>query len=135
MPFSRTSPREVLKNSPRLFDFARRVTRTLGHRSPGYCPLKEFTRDLKEIAFLQIGSNDGIGGDPLREFIVGSANWHGVFVEPVPQMFAQLRRNYLICGATTFGSATPRFQSRPAHWRYGKSKMSVFQRCQRLRTG
>ena len=49
---------------------------------------------MPKVAFIQIGSNDGIAADPLREFIVGSAKWHGVFVEPVPQIFAQLQRNY-----------------------------------------
>lgn len=94
MPFVRTCSREPLRRSPRLFDLARRLTRAVGHRSASYRLLKEYSGRLPKVAFIQIGSNDGIAADPLREFIVGSAKWHGVFVEPVPQIFAQLQRNY-----------------------------------------
>jgi len=83
-----------LKRLPPLFDVARRTTRLLGDRTPIYDLLAKISRRLSAIAFVQIGSNDGISVDPLREFIVGGAKWHGVLVEPVPQIFEQLRRNY-----------------------------------------
>lgn len=83
-----------LKRKPPLFDAARRVTRILGERTPIYDLLQKATRVLTDVAFMQIGSNDGISVDPIREFVVASGKWHGAFVEPVPQIFEQLRRNY-----------------------------------------
>ena len=83
-----------LKRLPPLFDLARRTTRLLGDRTPIYDVLAKASDRLSEIAFIQIGSNDGISVDPLREFIVGSPKWHGALVEPVPQIFERLRRNY-----------------------------------------
>jgi FkbM family methyltransferase len=83
-----------LKQKPSLFDAARRTTRILGIQSAVYGFLAEVTRNLPEIGFIQIGSNDGISIDPLREFIVSDTRWHGAFVEPVPQLFERLKRNY-----------------------------------------
>lgn len=45
------------------------------------------------IQFLQIGSNDGIAGDPLNYFI-NNRHWQGVLVEPVPFLFEALKKNY-----------------------------------------
>jgi FkbM family methyltransferase len=83
-----------LKRMPPVFDAARRATRMLGERTPIYDLLAKASRILPEVAFIQIGSNDGISVDPIREFVVSSPKWHGAFVEPVPQIFAQLRQNY-----------------------------------------
>jgi FkbM family methyltransferase len=43
--------------------------------------------------FVQIGANDGISGDPIRH-IVRRHRLPGVFVEPLPDLFEQLRGNY-----------------------------------------
>jgi FkbM family methyltransferase len=83
-----------IKRSPILFDAARSTTRILGSRTMVSRLLAEISSELPEINFIQIGSNDGLSGDPLREFIVSSSKWRGAFVEPVPQLFSQLRRNY-----------------------------------------
>lgn len=42
---------------------------------------------------MQIGSNDGMESDPLREFIMRD-RWHGVLVEPLPDTFKKLLLNY-----------------------------------------
>jgi FkbM family methyltransferase len=42
------------------------------------------------VTFVQIGSNDGTTGDPLRE-LAESNGWAGVLVEPVPYVFERLR--------------------------------------------
>jgi FkbM family methyltransferase len=83
-----------LKRVPPVFDAARRATRMFGKRTPIYDLLRKASRSLPEVAFIQIGSNDGISVDPIREFVVANGKWHGAFVEPVPQIFARLRRNY-----------------------------------------
>jgi FkbM family methyltransferase len=42
------------------------------------------------VFFVQIGSNDGVSGDPLARFIDTKPGWRGVFVEPEPSNFAKL---------------------------------------------
>jgi FkbM family methyltransferase len=43
--------------------------------------------------FLEVGANDGLSGDPLREYIL-KHEWKGVLVEPQPDVFARLVKNY-----------------------------------------
>ena len=45
------------------------------------------------LTFIEVGANDGISGDPLREFIL-KYRWKGVLVEPQPAVFAKLKANY-----------------------------------------
>ena len=47
----------------------------------------------ESVTFVEIGAHDGAHNDPLREFIL-SRQWAGVMVEPVPDLFERLRRNY-----------------------------------------
>jgi FkbM family methyltransferase len=49
--------------------------------------------DCSPVIFVQVGSNDGITSDPLREFIV-RGDFRGVLVEPVPYLFERLRQTY-----------------------------------------
>lgn len=46
------------------------------------------------VSFLQIGSNDGISGDPLNKFI-NNYNWKGILVEPITSLFEKMIRNYI----------------------------------------
>jgi FkbM family methyltransferase len=43
--------------------------------------------------FIQIGAHNGVSNDPLHDFIVGFG-LQGILVEPQPQAFAELSRNY-----------------------------------------
>jgi FkbM family methyltransferase len=45
------------------------------------------------IKFIQIGSNDGMHGDPLCHYI-NKNKWEGILVEPVPYLFEKLKKNY-----------------------------------------
>lgn len=57
-------------------------------------PIEHWLAKLpQDASFIQIGSNDGTQGDPLRDFIV-NRNWTGALVEPIPFLFAKLRQNY-----------------------------------------
>ena len=51
---------------------------------------------LKEdtIFIVQVGSNDGISGDPLYDLIQKNKNWEALFLEPVPYLFEKLKKNY-----------------------------------------
>jgi FkbM family methyltransferase len=45
------------------------------------------------LQFVQIGANDGVYGDPLREYVT-KFPWCGILVEPQPAVFNKLRNNY-----------------------------------------
>ncbi|MEO6740057.1 MAG: FkbM family methyltransferase [Chthoniobacteraceae bacterium] len=87
---------EVLKSHPRLFDIViRRIKRQLlRRRSPVFTFLDGLSKSRAgRIDFVQIGANDGLRNDPVREFIVRDP-WHGILIEPLPTVFEELRQNY-----------------------------------------
>jgi FkbM family methyltransferase len=47
----------------------------------------------RTIRFVQIGANDGVFQDPIRDLVV-KHRLRGVLVEPLPDLFARLRANY-----------------------------------------
>jgi len=67
-------------------------------RSIEFSPVQEkilrAMQPKKSIRFIQIGSNDGVQGDPLFRLINADSRWTGVFVEPVDYLFQRLRMNY-----------------------------------------
>lgn len=52
-----------------------------------------FGRAYPQAYFLQVGANDGALYDPLRREIL-RRNWHGIMIEPVPDVFERLAANY-----------------------------------------
>jgi FkbM family methyltransferase len=48
----------------------------------------------KPAFFVQVGSNDGLRGDPLHDLIKSNSQWFGVFIEPVEYVFKRLIKNY-----------------------------------------
>jgi FkbM family methyltransferase len=50
-------------------------------------------RKQGDVSFIQIGAFDGVFFDPLRKHIERN-HWHGVLVEPQPDAFAKLCKNY-----------------------------------------
>lgn len=55
--------------------------------------LTAYSERTGDFFFVQIGANDGVTGDPIRRHVQQSG-WSGLLVEPVPHVFAQLRKNY-----------------------------------------
>jgi FkbM family methyltransferase len=55
--------------------------------------LNRLAKLQKSVFFLNIGANDGLSNDPLREFVVGY-QWSGIMVEPVGYVFRRLQRAY-----------------------------------------
>jgi len=47
----------------------------------------------QQLRFVQVGANDGVFVDPLREYII-SCGWQGVLIEPQPEVFKILVDNY-----------------------------------------
>ena len=54
--------------------------------------------------FIGIGANDGVTHDPLYPF-VRDFGWRGIMVEPIPEAFAALERNYVGFGDVTLVQA------------------------------
>jgi len=46
-----------------------------------------------DFFFIQIGANDGISEDPIRDYVM-KYHWRGVLIEPLPDMFRELVANY-----------------------------------------
>jgi FkbM family methyltransferase len=55
--------------------------------------LDRWSRRTRNVRFVQIGSSDGLDGDPIREFIVRD-RWSGGLIEPLPHLYEQLIANY-----------------------------------------
>ncbi len=88
--------RDQIKNRPALFDFLiHRIKRQLlRKRNVAYNFLDEYSRARgRRLTFIQIGANDGLRNDPVREFVVRD-EWTGVFIEPLPTVFDALQQNY-----------------------------------------
>jgi len=85
-----------LKQRPDLYDCLIRWRRKFGlaKKDPCWEYFKKFS-DARQgnVNFVQIGANDGLGNDPVREFVV-NFNWHGLMVEPLPEVYKQLKFNY-----------------------------------------
>ena len=85
----------ILWSKPRLYDATKRAQRAVLRRhTPAYSAIDRFSRELGgSVRFIQIGANDGLRNDPIREFIVRD-DWSGVLVEPLPYAVSLLRANY-----------------------------------------
>lgn len=55
--------------------------------------IEKYTRN-RTLDAVQIGSNDGVSGDPLHTLFKKNTNWRVFFVEPVPYIFEKLKNNY-----------------------------------------
>lgn len=84
---------QFIKKFPRLYDISRSLSRVF-ERDEVYVFLRHFSKQYKNINLLQIGANDGLRNDPIREFIVSNRHWRGVLVEPIPYLMQHLQRNY-----------------------------------------
>jgi FkbM family methyltransferase len=56
--------------------------------------IKEFLKNKSSVFFIQVGSNDGLQGDSIRDLIINDESWSGIFIEPVGFIFQNLKRNY-----------------------------------------
>ena len=86
--------KDYVKTKPRVYDIAIRIRRATGMKSPSYDCLNNFSKAHdRNVSFIQIGANDGLRNDPIREFVIRD-RWAGILVEPLPYVFDQLKDNY-----------------------------------------
>lgn len=55
--------------------------------------LSKLSAERSDFFFVQIGANDGLTDDPIRPYVT-RYHWRGLLVEPQPQVFEALRKNY-----------------------------------------
>jgi FkbM family methyltransferase len=87
------SIRRALRRFPRAFDAAKAIGRALGNQTDLSRRLNQLLPARERFSFIQVGAADGLLHDPYREFILRSGT-QGVFVEPLPRPFQQLKQNY-----------------------------------------
>ena len=57
--------------------------------------LSSYIRKKGKLSFIQIGANDGISSDPLYRFVKRNrGKVKGIVVEPLPDFFVKLKKNY-----------------------------------------
>lgn len=87
--------KELAKSRPSFYDklnYFRRLMRFREGRL--YSFLDAYSQSKgRDVSFVQIGANDGLRNDPVREFVVRD-HWHGILVEPLPEAFQMLVNNY-----------------------------------------
>jgi len=86
---------QFIKNIPIIGKLATKVYRKLRRKhifNASYWIGKYIPNE--KLSVIQIGSNDGISGDPLYQHVKKNKLWNVLFVEPVPYIFEQLKQNY-----------------------------------------
>lgn len=90
--------REWLLRWPFAYRLLRSIRRSLNahkERSANVLDRLESLFPVGEaVFFVQVGSNDGRHGDPLRGLIKTRKYWSGIFIEPVPYAMDGLKANY-----------------------------------------
>lgn len=88
----------LVERNQRLYSILKFVYRSVSKKKtsdpgPIHKLVDALSRTRKNIFFLQIGSNDGVTGDPIH-FFVTRDKWAGILVEPVGYVFDRLVENY-----------------------------------------
>ena len=73
--------------------YRREVSRLAGAKV-----LKALSSSHPDLQFVQVGANDGKMMDPIRSTILRT-NWRGWVLEPVPDLFQSLKKNYACVGS------------------------------------
>lgn len=87
--------KERLRNVPLVYGLGKRIYRRFRGAD---LTIQEYI--LKAVGqksgvfFVQVGSNDGLQGDPIHDLIVERPNWRGIFIEPIDFLYRRLRSNY-----------------------------------------
>nr|WP_321233399.1 FkbM family methyltransferase [uncultured Psychroserpens sp.] len=90
--------KQHIKNLPLIGDYLIKLQRRFNSKPKIYFDIpsiwfeKLFDEDYVNI--VQVGSNDGVTGDPLYNLIIKHNTWTALFIEPVPFLFEKLKQNY-----------------------------------------
>jgi FkbM family methyltransferase len=89
---SRPSARSVLKRIPGAVQLVR-LARTLSNPSLTD-RIRSALAHRSSIFLVQVGSHDGLHGDPLYELTSQDKRWCGIMIEPVQYAFNRLKQNH-----------------------------------------
>lgn len=87
--------RTYLKKSPLLYRMSRSAYK-LRYPTQEDILKRQIIKSMRktsDVFFVQVGSNDGVQGDPIHDFIL-KYKWSGIFIEPVKVLFNRLKQNY-----------------------------------------
>ena len=89
-----SSLKNLLKRLPLIGDLILSIYRTIKPYKDGSAYwLKRYVGN-KSLTIVQIGSNDGISGDPIYDLAQKNQRCTVLLVEPVPYIFEKLKQNY-----------------------------------------
>jgi FkbM family methyltransferase len=74
----------------------RRLAALAVHRDPEHLwrrLVRRLVSQQHDIFFVQVGAMDGVLFDPLHEYVVRH-NWRGLLIEPLSDIFAELKQTY-----------------------------------------
>ena len=87
--------KESLRNVPVVFPVAKWIYRRFRKSDPTIQDrILKAVGGKSKVFFVQVGSNDGLQGDPIHDLIVSHQGWSGIFIEPIDFLFKRLRQNY-----------------------------------------
>jgi FkbM family methyltransferase len=87
--------KEYLRNFPLVYGTLKRVYRLFRQSDPTLQQqILKAIGNKKEVFFVQVGSNDGVQGDPIHDLVMARQGWRGIFIEPIEFLFRRLRKNY-----------------------------------------
>ncbi|HKR13161.1 MAG TPA: FkbM family methyltransferase [Pyrinomonadaceae bacterium] len=87
--------KERLRNVPLVYGLGKRIYRRF--RGSDLTIQEQILKAVGQksaVFFVQVGSNDGVQGDPIHDLIVERPGWRGIFIEPIDFLFQRLRSNY-----------------------------------------
>jgi FkbM family methyltransferase len=88
---------------PRLATFRTSSIAPDNHAPAAIVPhlLDEVKRSVRDVFFVEIGAMDGVSFDPLHPYVT-KHHWRGLLVEPLSDLFAQLKHTYAGQGELLF---------------------------------
>lgn len=87
--------KDDLRNLPLVYGVAKRIYRLFRRSDPTVEEqIVKAIGGKSRVFFVQVGSNDGLQGDPIHDLIISRKNWSGIFIEPVDFLFHRLKKNY-----------------------------------------
>jgi len=95
--------KEQLRNLPLVYGTAKWIYRRFRKSDPTIQDqILKALASKRSVFFVQVGSNDGVQGDPIHDLIVERESWRGIFIEPIDFLFQRLRMNYGNAGRFVF---------------------------------
>lgn len=88
--------KEYIKRFPSAYNYLQKVYGFyhLHTEPPVQKQIQKLFENKSSVFFVQVGSNDGLKGDPIRSLITRHKEWKGIFIEPVGFLFERLKNNY-----------------------------------------